>query len=1754
MSDDEKETKAQMLDRLKRGRAAHRAAATRYTNQAKTTLALPRADVTEELQRDIEYIAVQLKRKVVDLTNVDAAIFPLLATGDQETEYQQSEYVINEIQRQIFDIEKKLESLKVTPAATTGAGPAAAPTTASDNLRLPKFELPTFTGDYSSWTSFWDIFTSSIDKNTKLSDSQKLHYLKSALQGDAAKLISPLSITDTNYAVACTTLLARFQNERAIVRSHIEAIVKYPALKTESAIALRKLMETVEEHRLALLNHNCQADTWGAILVYHVADKLDSESRKQWELSSADDNSIQEYKDLKAFVSRRCRALESAPSVTSTARDGKSTPSGIKQDDKRRLVSYITNEEGCACCGGGHRIYSCNKFRSLGVPERKTTVQTKKLCFNCLRSGHNSRDCRSESRCHSCNGNHHTLLHNPSVPSNGTPKPADHSARQESHPTRQESHPTRQESHPTRQESHPPAPQGNSACEVTGASHVILGTVVLPILRADGETLRCRALLDSGSQVTLISQVCANKLGIKPNKARMSIAGIGKEHVESRGSFKVQIAQPSSSQALESKCHILERVTDMLPTRRVSTEGWAHINNVKLADPIFHDPAEIDLIIGADLYEEIVLEAKIHIKDSLYLRETIYGWMVTGSVGANPEGARSLHACTSSLDEQLHMFWKIETIPEKPLMTQEEKACEEVFTNTTTRDSSGRFCVKLPFKCDSPPLGDSLDQATRRFMSMERRLDRDHDLKAKYEKFVNEFIEMDHLEEIPPDQIEKSDDKKYYLPHHSVVKEASTTTKLRVVFDGSAVTSSGVSLNDTLMAGAKQQDDIFYHLTRFRFFKIALSADIAKMYRQVKLQDEDKDFHRILWRSNKTEPLKHYRMTRVTYGIKSSSHHSTRCLTEIADLNQGTKAALAIRRDMYVDDLASGAETKEEAIKLQDSLITMLNNHGFPLRKWMSNLPELVNRLPVELRETADSKKFEEDSYTITTLGLVWKPKEDIIVFKVQPLPADVPSTKRQLISDASKLFDPTGLISPVIIRFKILMQSTWTLGLEWDEELPFDLLEKWRQIRQDLSALEQLKIPRHISPSTKHNLQLHVFTDASQLAYGAAIYVRVDTADGPCTRLLTSKSRVAPLKQVSIPRLELCAAQLGVKLLSSVCDALSRTDYVINAVYGWTDSTIVLAWIKDTPRRWTCFVANRVSEIQETLPPQHWRHVATADNPADFVSRGLSPNELLMSARWWGGPEWLVNEPESWPTLDIELNEVPEEKKTQVLKAVKKKETATPLLELSRISKFWKLLRIYAYVFRAIKVMRKQDIDKSSPLSAPEIEESRLAIMRLHQLESFPKEFQLLQEGKKLPKRNRLRALTPFYDEESRVIRVGGRLAQSDYPTDMKFPILVDKQGVIPRLICLQFHLRTLHGGPTLTLATIRQQYWIISGRRLVRSQIKECFRCLRFTGQPLKPVMGDLPQERIEESRPFTNTGLDFGGPLMTKTTPKKTEKVYIALFVCFATRATHIELVSALTKEACIAALRRFIARRGVPSCIFSDNGTNFVGARNELAELGRLLSSTATKDTIKHFAAEAGMTWATIPPRTPHFGGLWEAAIRSTKKHLRRIVGTTILSFEELYTILTQIEAMLNSRPLVPESDDANDFRALTPGHFLIGAPLNALPDKQYDISKPNPQKRWQLVQCLTNHFWTRWRQEYLTTLQQRKKWQNEERNLAKGDLVLMTDENTRPLNWPLARVTKIFTGNDDQVRVVEIKTRDKFYVRPTVKLIPLLTQS
>ena len=328
----------------------------------------------------------------------------------------------------------------------------------------------------------------------------------------------------------------------------------------------------------------------------------------------------------------------------------------------------------------------------------------------------------------------------------------------------------------------------------------------------------------------------------------------------------------------------------------------------------------------------------------------------------------------------------------------------------------------------------------------------------------------------------------------------------------------------------------------------------------------------------------------------------------------------------------------------------------------------------------------------------------------------------------------------------------------------------------------------------------------------------------------------------------------------------------------------------------------------------------------------------------------------------------------------------------------------------------------------------------------------------------------------------------------------------------------------------------------RLIQSIIRKCPQCARFNSRQRQPQTGDLPQERISPSTPFSHTGLDYCSPITTKTV-----KTYVAIFICFSTKAVHLELVNSLIKEACISTLQRFFARRGLPSAIYSDNSRTFTGTHAEL-EIQRMLAEQKITETLEPFTAYHKIQWLTIPPRSPHFGGLWEAAVKSFKRHFLKTTGKTTLPLEELTTLLTQIEAIMNSRPLTSPSNDPNDFQTLTPAHFLIGRPLLTVPDSDPpDKADLTLIRRFQQRQQAMNFFWKRLSLEYLTTLQQRTKWTTEQENLQIGDIVFLKDDNTSPMMWPMAKVIKVFDGNDQIARVVEIRTRRGSNVRPVHRL-------
>lgn len=482
----------------------------------------------------------------------------------------------------------------------------------------------------------------------------------------------------------------------------------------------------------------------------------------------------------------------------------------------------------------------------------------------------------------------------------------------------------------------------------------------------------------------------------------------------------------------------------------------------------------------------------------------------------------------------------------------------------------------------------------------------------------------------------------------------------------------------------------------------------------------------------------------------------------------------------------------------------------------------------------------------------------------------------------------------------------------------------------------------------------------------------------------------------------------------------------------------------------------------------------------------------------------------------------------------------------LNSYSSITRLTRVLTYIQRFIHNARNPMNRIIGALKPIELQSALTLIIRTTQLSSFPMDYQHLQTKRSLHHRSPLLTLNPYIDDKL-ILRVDGRLKNADMTFDAKYPIIMPKDHHVTKLIIRQAHLNTIHGGAELVMSLLRRKYWIISMRSAVRSQIHRCMKCFRYRATRCTQLMGVLPKPRVQIDRPFSHTGVDCAGPInlrMSKGRGAKSYKAYIALFICLATKAIHIEAVSDMSSPSFIAAYRRFCARRGFPLHVYSDNGTNFVGASKTLRKEAGLELLKVPEDLVNEIANE-GSKWHFIPPAAPHFGGLWEAGIKSMKQHLKKVIGDSTLTFEEISTLLSQVEACLNSRPLCPITSDPSDCLALTPGHFLIGDALLAPPESSAQTH--NVSTRWQLVQKLKNDFWKRWQRDYLTRLQNRPKWATKSSNIEINDLVLIMEDNLPPSRWALGRVRQTFPGSDGFTRVATIKCQSGLIKRPIAKL-------
>lgn len=1668
----------------------------------------------------------------------------------------------------------------------------------SHDIKVPRLNIHSFSGgddDYKKWPPFYNMYKVSVHDNENISTVHKFQLLNTFVKGEAFDLISHLLVTEENYQIAWDKLCARYNKQQHIANSYIKQFLNVPNVTSINNKTLRHFTDLADEmlRGLDALGNEFQTrDPW---LIFILLSKLDDDTKQKWaDISSENNNNtIVQFID---FLNKRCNAIESCQIHS------KSSSSKPKSSTKAFVTNTSSKSLKCPNCNESHLLFKCIKFISLDNDARRKLVADLNLCFNCLKPNHTTIKCFSHGVCQMCKRKHHTLLHqshagppqannisNPSahVSINSTTLEQNQINDANINHTIPQNINAIQPSTQTQNSSNSISNQGSTQCFLSEKN----GQCLLPTVQAyaqdsSGRFQMVRALLDSASMCSFVTENCVQKLGLQRTHACLSISGLSCQKAgTTRGQVEIELySRHDKSSPITLDALIMNKITTNLPQLSFDISSWSNLKGLSLADPTFNKSTKIDILIGVQQFYKIQCpEPIIHITSNTIAQKTQFGWVVAGYSSLN-EIQTSLPTVTrddnDDLHELLHNFWKLEEVPNTTFKTLDETFAEIHYNQNTVLLEDGKYCVKLPFKLNHTRLGNSKSAALRRLYSMEHKFKRNPEYQADYAEFMREYMRLEHMEEVPFCEIDEPAETSFYLPHHAVIRESSTSTRTRVVFDGSCKTTSGVSLNDCLVVGPTIQRSLATILLNFRTYKVAFASDIQKMYRQIWVAPEDRNYQRIFWRENITDPVKTFRLKTVTYGTTSAPFLAIKTLMKIAedDQNMSSDTKLRVKNDFYVDDLLSGCQSLEHAINVKNELVSALESHGMPLRKWISNNTGFLESLPSQHVQTHTNLELNDqcEMPSVKTLGLNWNPNSDEFFFNVNVSEQQC-STKRQISSLAAKLFDPLGWVSPATVSIKIFLQALWIKKFGWDDELTDVILNEWNKLYQQLFMLSKVRLPRclNLFDGVQNHIQVHGFSDASESAYGAAIYIRVSRSNEVKTvNLATSKSKVAPLKQVSLARLELCAALLLSNLMQWVLNVLNQANCNNVQIFGWTDSTIVLSWLSEFPRKWCNFVANRTSKIIEILPRHNWRHVKSDSNPADIVSRGINPTDLVENQLWWHGPKWLMQAEKDWPE-EIPLAKVSnsqlEMKSNTKLTLHTNTHTNIHFFKtlFEKFSSLQKILKSICFFDRFLLYLRK--FESFTPfISFKNLQTAENHCIRWAQNESFSDDKRALlaerrrlsqitdmsnsiRAGNCLSPKSKLISFTPFLDEDN-IIRIGGRLNNAEIPFSAKHPILLPSNHIFSIRLVEQYHERYLHTGTATLISIIRQKFWIIGVRSLVKKVARKCLKCIKIKARTTTQLMGQLPIERLTPSRPFLHTGVDYAGPLQIRATTGRgriqVSKGYIAIFICYTSKALHLELVSSMTTEAFIATMKRFTSRRGTPAVVHCDNGSNFVGAEKDLRKSQHQFIQFYNNKQLIDFASEKQMEFKFNPPSGPHFGALWESNIKSVKTHLKRITGNSLLTFEEITTLLVQIEGLLNSRPMFAISDDVNDLNFLTPSHFLIGTNLTALPEPNYEHLKESYLSRWQNIQKRIQGFWKIWSKEYITSLQQKPKWQHVSNNMQIGDLVLIQEDNMPSSRWAMGRVIKLHPGKDGLVRVVTLKTQGGELDRPIVKLVKL----
>lgn len=1322
----------------------------------------------------------------------------------------------------------------------------------------------------------------------------------------------------------------------------------------------------------------------------------------------------------------------------------------------------------------GHDINECGKFRSLNSFERLEISKRKGVCFRCLNEKHLSRNCKADVHCdrrddegNVCGKRHHPLLHGSFV--------------------------------------------GNIS---VSSGNCTSNRAMLAISTVYSAGQPITVLWDCGSDITMVTHSMARKLGARGAEVMMSIVKVGNV-TESCLSKEYSVCiQDHSGKSYDLKAVGMDAISANAPV--VDVSNVPHIfSDIDVGD-LVRPNGQIDMLVGSDYCE--LLPQVIKTKGKLQLLRNSFGYCLRGAhplISTNVKEVNHLTAVVNkavvnlehslvvvergeNLKESLDKFFSLDNVgtectpkcvrclckgcPVNGKHTMEEERELDLIEKGLSYDEKcKRWIAAYPWIKDPYKLPNNVKAAMARLLSTEKRL---HRLGKEYSRVYHEEIEDMQKRgvavKLTEQDLKRYDGPIHYIPHHEVLKPESSSTPLRIVFD-SSTQYGGHRLNEYWAKGPNMLSSIIGVLLRFREETVGIVGDISKMYHSVGMSEFDQHVHRFLWRGMDTsrEP-DHFMLTSVTFGDRPSGAIAVMALRYTAEMSAENFPHVAelIKENTYMDDVIKSVHTFPEAFAVISDTETVLREGNFHIKHWTisgdGHSPSNMNVLNVN---------------NAKVLGLQWIPSQDNFVFTVSvnfsrkrkgvrispgmtkdqcliEFPCTL--TRRMVLRQVASIYDPLGFLLPVTLKAKLLMRSLVMKEegtdksklIDWDEPLDEQNVREWHDFFMNLYDVEKLSFPRCVKPvNAVGQPMLIIFSDGSMMAYGCCAYVRWELSTGGYdVNILAAKNRIAPIRQITIPRMELCGAVLACRLRHCI---ETESKYQFKAIIHIVDSMIVRSQIQKESHGFKTFVASRIAEIQDKTITTDWFWVESRHNAADLVTKPHESCVIDRNSVWCKGPEFLYTPFAEWPISQNCEHELPD-RRAVVLTSLAKEGLLSDII-LGNFHNYQKLLKVTSRLIRCAK-----DRSFKGLFIKPSIEELKSAEglwIKVAQLD--------LGDWKV-----RFKTLGPTLLDG--IVMVGQRIAKwlKDNWNQERF-ILMPSSHAFTKLYMTHLH-QIDHGGIDSTLARLQSRFWVPGARRILKSIKRNCVVCRKLERNLEDQCMGQVRTERMKPSPPFYHTAVDLFGPFVIKDAVRRRVrgKCFGVIFTCLVSRAVHLDITENYSTEAFLGSLRRFVSIRGYPQTIHSDNGTQLVAANKELREIAKSLDL----DAISRFGNNDGIKWSfNKSSDAPWLNGACESLIRLVKNGISRSIGDSVLTFSELQTVVYEVANLLNSRPIgIKPGYDLELGVYLCPNDLLLGHNNMEVPHGIFS-NEADHKGRMDFIQSIVSSFWKRWQRDYFPTL-------------------------------------------------------------------------